>query len=91
MLRKQGKELKMDVDKILYLLGKHYDEWIKDDDWWYGLHNADINVYENCGDCEVTVYGVCSVWGDDGEQYLETDTGVVLDEFTFNGLYEEDL
>ena len=79
----------MDADKILYLLGKYYDEWSKDEDWWYGLHDADINVFEDCGDYKVTVYGVCSVWGDDGEQYLETDTGVVLDEFVFNGLYEE--
>jgi len=80
-------------DKILYLLGKHYDEWVKDGDWWYGLHDADINIYEVSlmGDFNVTIYGVCSVWGDDGEQYLETNTGVVLDEFTFNVFQKEEL
>ena len=76
----------MDTDKILYLLGKYFDEWANDEDWWFGLHNADINVVEESllGDFRVVVYGVGYVWGDDGEQYIETDTGVVLDEFTFN-------
>lgn len=80
----------MDTDRILYLLGKYYDEWSNDGDWWYGLHNADINVvkqsllWAKAGDFRVTVYGVRYVWGDDGEQYIETDTGVVLDEFRFN-------
>ena len=76
---------------ILYILGKYYDEWIKNDDWWYGLSYADINVYNCCGNCKVTVYGVRTVWNDDGKQYLETDTSAVLDEFTFDALYNEGL
>ena len=73
-----------DVERVLYLLGKYYDEWSKADDWWHGLHDADINVWADCGDCKVTVYGVHTIWDDDGEQYLETDTGIILDEFEFN-------
>ena len=78
-----------DLDKILYLLGKYYDEWTDEDDWWYGLNDCDINVHQihdlGDDDYKVDIYGVEIIWGDDGEQYLQTNTNVVLDEFIIQG------
>jgi hypothetical protein len=90
----------MDSNKVLFILERYYDEWSKDDDWWYGLDDCDINVFQSIkamngssdsSDCKVTVYGLNYAYGDDGEisQYAETDTEVVLDEFNIKGVYDE--
>ena len=75
------------MDKnIIFLLEKHANEWMHDDDWWYGLMDCDINVYEVIdGVNQVDIYGVYPVWGDDGEQYLETNTGDLIDSFVIRG------
>jgi hypothetical protein len=72
----------MDSNKVLFILERYYDEWSKCDDWWYGLDDCDINVFQsikamngssgyinfsNSSDCKVTVYGLNYAYGDDGE------------------------
>ena len=76
------------MDKnIIFLLEKHTDEWIEDDEWWYGLMDCDINVHTiKNGYRQVDIYGVYPVWGDDGEQYLETNTSHLIDSFVIGEL-----
>ena len=78
----------MNMDKnIIYLLEKHADEWIEDSEWWYGLMDCDINVHEiDDGVRQVDIYSVYVVWGDDGEQYLETSTNNLIDSFRIEEL-----
>tara|TARA_R110002051_G_scaffold280918_1_gene342576 strand:+ start:258 stop:665 length:408 start_codon:yes stop_codon:yes gene_type:complete len=72
----------MNIIYICRTLEKHADEWMHDDDWWYGLMDCDINVHElDDGINQVDIYGVRSIWGADGEQYLETDTSILIDSF----------
>lgn len=73
-------------NNIIFLLEKYADEWINDDDWWHGLMDCDINVYElDDGIRQVDVYGVYIIWGADGEQYLETNTNNLIDSFIIKG------
>ena len=33
--------------RVIGVLEKYCDCWLSDDDWWYGLWDCDINVYNN--------------------------------------------
>ena len=30
--------------RVISVLENYADEWLKDEDWWYGLYDCDINV-----------------------------------------------
>tara|TARA_Y100001938_G_C8008242_1_gene388548 strand:+ start:620 stop:898 length:279 start_codon:yes stop_codon:yes gene_type:complete len=67
-------------DDIFIAIERHYDEWTKDDEWWYGGNTWDVNVYTEDGiHYYVYVYGLVKY--DDG--LAETDTSRELDKFTF--------
>ena len=72
------------MDKnIIFLLEKHADEWMHDDDWWYGLWDCDINVYNNEeGTFIVSVYGLTPTSSD----LYETNTSDVKAEFIIKGV-----
>ena len=61
------------------VLEQHSDEWLKDEDWWYGLWNCDINVYYNGnGSFSVFVYGLTPT----SNGLYETNTSDLKDSFT---------
>ena len=74
-------------ERFISILERKADKWLNDDDYWIGYPDCDINVSEDFDeDGEyrlVSVYGVEVIFGDDGESYLQTDTGNLIESFNF--------
>ena len=74
-------------DDAIALLERWYDEWAKDDDWWYGGNTWDLNICRkryNCsstrkdGEYVINVYGLVRY---DDDEYPSTDTSNEIDLF----------
>ena len=74
-------------ERFISILERKADKWLNDDDYWIGYPDCDINVSEDFDeDGEyrlVSIYGVEVIFGDDGESYLQTDTGNLIESFNF--------
>ena len=58
--------------RVLSILERYYQEWRKDDDWWHGLWDCDINVYyEGKNIYSIDVYGLTPT----SNGLYETNTG----------------
>ena len=69
-------------DAAMIIVEKYFDEWSKDEDWWHGTNEIDVNVWNDEDDREIWHVFVCGlVRMDDG--YYETDTNNEIDKFTF--------
>jgi len=68
-------------DAIAYL-ERWYDLWSKDEDWWGGSNNWDINIFNFEDDGHWTI-GVCGLvkMSDDS---IQTDTSNEIDLFELN-------
>ena len=68
-------------DDAVILLEKYFDEWSKDEDWWYGGNTWDLNIFTYDDEKYViSVYGLVKY--DDDTPY-DTNTGNELDKFEF--------
>ena len=66
-------------DDAIALLEMHYDDWIKDEDWWYGADTWDLNIFiRRDGEYVINVYGLVRY---DEDEYPSTDTSNELDVF----------
>ena len=67
-------------DDAIILLERWFDEWSKEEDWWSGGNDWDLNIFayddENPNDYTINVYGLVK-HGDS----VQTDTTNELDKF----------
>ena len=64
--------------RVLSVLEQYYQEWRKDEDWWYGLWDCDINVhYKGKNIYMIDVYGLTAT----SNGLYETNTGDIKDSF----------
>ena len=71
------------MKRLIKILERCADEWLKDDDWWYGLDDCDINVYYNGnGSYSVDIYGLTPI----SDDLYETNTSDLKDSFTIKGV-----
>ena len=69
---------------IRFIIEKHYQEWINDEDWWFGLHDRDINIVdEENGTHSVVIYNVEHYFDEDGNEWGSTGN-LILDKFIIN-------
>jgi hypothetical protein len=67
-----------EIDAII-LLERWYDEWTREDDWWYGGNTWDLNIFtRKDGEYVINVYGLVRY---DDDEYPSTDTSNELDLF----------
>ena len=65
-------------DRVLRAIEKYFDEWIIEEDWWYGLWDCDINVhYKGKNIYMIDVYGLTAT----SNGLYETNTGDLKDSF----------
>ena len=74
--------------RFINILERKADEWLNDDDYWIGYPDCDINVsgdFDEDGEYRnVSIYGVEIIYDDsNGESYLQTDTGNLIESFNF--------
>ena len=66
-------------DDAMLILEEYYDEWTKDDDWWYGSNTWELNIFtRRDGEYVVNIYGLEQ---HSTSKYLSVDTGNELDLF----------
>ena len=69
--------------RVIGVLEEYCDCWLNDDDWWYGLWDCDINVYNNEeGTFIISVYGLTPT----SDDLYETNTSDLKAEFTIKGV-----
>ena len=68
-------------DDAISLLERWYDEWSKEEDWWYGAKTWDLNIFTyDDENYVVNVYGLVKY---DDDTPCDTNTGDEVDRFEF--------
>ena len=66
-------------DDAISLLERWYDEWTREDDWWYGGNTWDLNIFtRKDGEYVINVYGLVK---HDDDELLHIDTSNEIDFF----------